>query len=195
MSNKAISPSLLQGLPDFLAGRVPLKFDTVVMSRGPALDGCARALAVTSAHRSAGLPQVPTVMESGVPELAQFEATGWFGLYGPAGLPAEILGRLNAAVLAVLRRPEIVAHLRNNGADLIGSTPQVFAEHNRREVERWGALIRRLGVAGRLTWRLLAVLNFAAALDREDLLSATDPARVPRAAARSGASASPARWP
>jgi tripartite-type tricarboxylate transporter receptor subunit TctC len=135
-----------QGLPDFLAGRVPLKFDTVVMSRAPVLDGRARALAVTSTQRSAVLPQVPTVQESGVPELAQFEATGWFGLYGPTGLPAEIVARLNAAVLAVLRRPEIVAHLRNHGADLIGSTPQAFAEHNRREFERWGALIRRLGV-------------------------------------------------
>lgn len=135
-----------QGLPDFLAGRVALKFDTVVMSRAPALDGRARALAVTSARRSAVLPQVPTVQESGVPELAQFEASGWFGLYGPAGMAAELVERLNAAVLAALRRPEVVAHLRHHGAELIGSTPRVFAEHNRREVERWGALVRRLGV-------------------------------------------------
>lgn len=138
--------SSAQGLPDFLAGRVPLFFDTVVMSRAPALDGRARALAVTSAQRSAVLPQVPTVRESGVPELAQFEASGWFGLYGPAGMAAGLVERLNTAVLAALRRPEVVAHLRTNGAEIIGSTPLAFAEHNRREVERWSALIRRLGV-------------------------------------------------
>ncbi|KNZ32974.1 MAG: hypothetical protein AD742_08310 [Methylibium sp. NZG] len=138
--------SSAQGLPDFLAGRVHLMFDTVVVSRGPAGDGRARALALTSAERSPVLPSVPTVRESGVPELRDFEASGWFGIYGPPGLPAAQVQRLNAALNKVIRQPEVDAALRQAGASVIGGTPEAFADHNRREVQRWGALIRQIGV-------------------------------------------------
>jgi tripartite-type tricarboxylate transporter receptor subunit TctC len=138
--------SSAQGLPDFLAGRVHLMFDTVVVSRGPATEGRARALAVTSAQRSPLLPAVPTVRESGVPALRDFEASGWFGLYGPRALPAAAVQRLNAALNTVLRQPAVQRALEGAGATVLGGTPELFAEHNRREVERWGALVRRLGV-------------------------------------------------
>lgn len=138
--------SSAQGLPDFLAGRVQLLFDTIVVSRGPASDGRARALAVTSAERSPLLPEVPTAKESGVPELRDFEASGWFGVYGPPGLPAAQVQRLNAALNKVIGLPQVVGSLREAGASVIGGTPEAFAAHNRREVERWGALVRRLGV-------------------------------------------------
>jgi tripartite-type tricarboxylate transporter receptor subunit TctC len=138
--------SSAQGLPDFLAGRVQLMFDTVVVSRGPAADGRARALAVTSAARSPLLPAVPTVRESGVPELRGFEATGWFGLYGPAALPAAQVQRLNAALNRTLLLPEVRRALETAGATVLGGTPEAFAAHNRAEVARWGALVRRLGV-------------------------------------------------
>jgi tripartite-type tricarboxylate transporter receptor subunit TctC len=138
--------SSAQGMPDFLAGRVHLMFDTVVVSRGPVADGRARALAVTSASRSPLLPQVPTVRESDVPELRDFEASGWFGVYGPASLPAEQVQRLNAALNRVIRLPNVSRALEQAGATVLGSTPEAFAEHNRREVDRWSALIRRLGV-------------------------------------------------
>jgi tripartite-type tricarboxylate transporter receptor subunit TctC len=138
--------SSAQGLPDFLAGRVHLMFDTVVVSRGPASDGRARPLAVTSAERSPVLPGVPTARESGVPELRDFEASGWFGIYGPPGLPAAEVQRLNAALNKVIRLPDVIASLREAGASIIGSTPAQFAAHNQREVERWGSLVRRLRV-------------------------------------------------
>jgi tripartite-type tricarboxylate transporter receptor subunit TctC len=138
--------SSAQGLPDFLAGRVQLMFDTVVVSRGPVADGRARALAVTSAERSALLPSVPTLRESGVPELRDYEASGWFGFYGPAALPAAEVQRLNAAINRVLKLPEVVQALQGLGATVLGSTPEQFAAHNRREAERWSTLIRRLGV-------------------------------------------------
>lgn len=136
--------SSAQGLPDFLAGRVHLMFDTVVVSRGPASDGRARALAVTSAARSAQLPQVATLRESGVPELRDFEASGWFGVYGPPGLPAAQVQRLNAALNKVIARPEVKRALEQAGATVLGGTPEAFAAHNRSEVARWGGLVRQL---------------------------------------------------
>lgn len=136
--------SSAQGLPDFLAGRVHLMFDTVVVSRGPANDGRARPLAVTSAERSSLLPAVPTLRESGVPELRDFEASGWFGVYGPPGLPAEQVKRLNAALNKVVAIPDVKRALEQAGATVLGATPEAFAAHNRSEVARWGRLVRQL---------------------------------------------------
>lgn len=138
--------SSAQGLPDFLAGRVHLMFDTVVVSRGPATDGRVRPLAVTSAMRSPLLPTVPTVRESGVPELRDFEATGWFGIYGPPGLPSAQVQRLNAALNQVLALAGVRDALEQAGATVLGGSPEAFAAHNRSEAERWGALVRRLGI-------------------------------------------------
>lgn len=138
--------SSAQGLPDFLAGRVHLMFDTVVVSRGPASDGRARALAVTSSQRSPILPDAPTVRESGLPSLREFEASGWFGLFGPAGLAPDTILRLNAALNRVLSQPAVKRSLEQAGATVIGGTPEQFAAHTAREVQRWGELVRRLRV-------------------------------------------------
>ena len=138
--------SSAQGLPDFLAGRVPMMFDTVVASKVAILDGRARAIAVTSSTRSHVLPDVPTVKETGVLGLANFEATGWFGLYAPQALPQPMLARLNAAVNKVIALPDVAQRLRAAGATIIGSTPEAFAQFNRLEVTRWAELIKKLGV-------------------------------------------------
>ena len=138
--------SSAQGLPDFLAGRVPMMFDTVVASRTAILDGRARAIAVTSTTRSHVLPDVPTVKESGVPALANFEATGWFGLYAPPALPQPQVSRLNAAVNKVIALPEVTQRLRAAGATVIGGSPDAFAQFNRQEVARWAELVKKLGV-------------------------------------------------
>jgi tripartite-type tricarboxylate transporter receptor subunit TctC len=103
---------------------VHLMFDTVVVSRGPASDGRARPLAVTSASRSPLLPAVPTVRESGVPELWDFEASGWFGIYGPPGLPAAQLQRLNAALSKVIGLPEVKRALEQAGATVLAAHPR-----------------------------------------------------------------------
>ncbi len=138
--------SSAQGLPDFIAGRVALMFDTVVMSRPLVQDGRARGLAVTSAQRSHVLPELPTLQESGLAELRDFEASGWFGIYGPPQLPAPVVERLNTALNRVLQRSDLQASLRATGASILGGTAAHFAAHNQREVARWSALIRRLGV-------------------------------------------------
>ena len=138
--------SSAQGLPDFLAGRVPLMFDTVVASKAVILDGRARGIAVTSSSRSHVLPDLPTVKEGGIPALANFEATGWFGLYAPPALPLPLQTRLNLAVNKVIALPDITQRLKAAGATVIGSTPEAFAQFNRQEVARWSELIKRLNV-------------------------------------------------
>lgn len=139
--------SSAQGMPDFLAGRVDLMFDTVVVSRPVLQDNRARALAVTSAERSPALPEVPTVQETGVAGLRDFEATGWFGVYGPKGLPEPLVARQNAALNRTLANTEVQARLRTAGATVLGGTAQAFGDFNQREVARWSALVRRLGVS------------------------------------------------
>jgi tripartite-type tricarboxylate transporter receptor subunit TctC len=134
--------SSAQGLPDFLAGRVALMFDTVVVSRQPVTNGQAHALAVTSGYRTSVLPEVPTLKEYGLDDL---EATGWFGVYGPPDLPAAQVQRLNAALNQVLADPSVRKTLTELGAQVLGGSAADFAAHNRREVHRWGALVRRLG--------------------------------------------------
>ena len=138
--------SSAQGLPDFLAGRVQLMFDTVVASRAAIADGRAKAIAVTSSARSHVLPNVPTVAESGVDSLRGFDSTGWFGLYGPANLPPAVTNKLNAAVNKVIATPTVGDRLRTAGATVLGGTPQAFAAHNAAEVARWSELVKRLGV-------------------------------------------------
>jgi tripartite-type tricarboxylate transporter receptor subunit TctC len=79
--------------------------------------------------------------------LRDFEATGWFGVYGPRGLPEPLVTRQNAALNRTLANTEVQARLRTAGATVLGGTAQAFGDFNRREVARWSALIRRLGVS------------------------------------------------
>ena len=139
--------SSAQGIPDFLAGRVDLMFDTVVVSRPILQDNRARAPAVTSAERSPALPEVPTVQETGAPGLRDFEASGWFGVYSPKNLPEPLVARQNAALNRSLANTDVQARLRAAGASVLGGTVQAFGDFNRREVARWSAVIRRLGVS------------------------------------------------
>ena len=138
--------SSAQGLPDFLAGRVPMMFDTVVASKTVILDGRARAIAVTSSSRSHVLPDVPTIKETGIATLTNFEATGWFGLYAPPGLPPPLQTRLNLAVNKVIALPDVAQRLKAAGATVIGTTPETFAQFNQQEVARWSSLIKKLMV-------------------------------------------------
>ena len=99
-----------------------------------AKDGQTRALAVTSAKRTPQLPDVPTLAESG---LEGFELSSWWGIVGPAGLPANIVNALNAEIGKMLALPELAAILANEGAEAESMTPQAFGELMREETRRW----------------------------------------------------------
>jgi tripartite-type tricarboxylate transporter receptor subunit TctC len=125
-------------------GDVGLAIDSIPTS-GPLMrDGTVRPLAVTGARRSPALPDVPTVAEAG--PLPGYEAVFWNGVFAPAGTPAEILGRLNAEIDAVLRLPEVAARLREVGSEPGGGPPEALARRFAADFETWGRVIRQLGV-------------------------------------------------
>ncbi|SEB25863.1 tripartite tricarboxylate transporter substrate binding protein [Variovorax sp. YR216] len=124
---------------DMLGGQVDLMFDSITSARPHIQSGKLRALGVTSARRSSALPDVPTIAEAGVPG---YEVSPWFGVFAPAGTPADVVAKLNRALIAAMRQPEILRKLEGVGAEPIGSTPQALAEHLNKELARWGSLIK-----------------------------------------------------
>jgi tripartite-type tricarboxylate transporter receptor subunit TctC len=101
-----------------------------------------RALAVTGARRAASLPEVPTLMESGVPG---YEVTAWTGVIAPAHLPRPVLDRLNAAVNATIVEPLVKQRLAQMGSEGGGGTPEEYAELIRRDSAKWAEVVKRSG--------------------------------------------------
>jgi tripartite-type tricarboxylate transporter receptor subunit TctC len=130
-------------LNDLLSGeQVHFMFATIPSVIEFVRAGRLRALAVTSQTRSAAVPEIPTVAESGFPE---FEASSWFGLLGPAELPREIVVKLQAEVARALNVPELRAKLVQQGADPVGSTREEFAAYMRAETAKWARVVRASG--------------------------------------------------
>jgi tripartite-type tricarboxylate transporter receptor subunit TctC len=101
-----------------------------------------RALAVTGATRSPQLPDVPTVIESGLPG---YEAYVWMGLLAPKGTPAPIVDRIYRDVVAVLATEEVKSYMANAGIEIVGSTPAEFARFFRAERDQWAKVVRDTG--------------------------------------------------
>ncbi len=130
-------------LNDVLAGEsVHFMFATIPSAIQHVRAGKLRAVAVTSLRRSAGVPDVPTVAESGY---AGFDASSWFGLAGPAELPREIANKIAADIARVLKAPEMRERFISQGADPVGSTPEAFAEHMKNETAKWARLVKASG--------------------------------------------------
>ena len=136
---KGIAPALT----DLLGGEVQLMFGTVVALVPHIQAGRLRALAVTGKKRSALLPEVPTLRESGLPE---YEAGSWYGIEAPAGTPRAIIDQLNAVIVKALRQPDVARRLATEGAEVIGSTPEEFGAHIKSELARVGAVVRAAGI-------------------------------------------------
>jgi len=128
---------------DMLGGSVQLFFANTQSVSGLIAGGKLRPLAVTSAKRLQGLPNVPTVAESGYPG---FEAATWSGLVAPIGTPAAIVEKLNGEVNKALKRPEVAKKLEDEGSTALGGTPQQFAEFIRAEHAKWGAAVREANI-------------------------------------------------
>jgi tripartite-type tricarboxylate transporter receptor subunit TctC len=129
-------------LTDLLGGQVQMMFDNLPSAMQHIRSGKLRPLAVTSARRSAELPDVPTVAESGV---KGFEATSWFGLFAPAGTPPEVVSKLNAAIVKLLAQPDVKKKLSEQGAEPHGEKPEQFAAFIRSESAKWGKVVRESG--------------------------------------------------
>jgi tripartite-type tricarboxylate transporter receptor subunit TctC len=128
---------------DLMGGQVSLTFGTSASIMPQVRAGRLRALATTGAERSPALPDIPTVAQSGVPG---YEASLWYGFVGPARMPADVVERLNAAIVGVLRQPAVRERLAEVGVDTRSSTPDEFARLLVSDLERWAKVVQRAGV-------------------------------------------------
>lgn len=130
---------------DFLANQVPLMVDSVTAALPHIRSGRAVPLAVTSAQRSALLPDVPTVAESGVAGVQGFEAVGWLGLMAPKGTPPEIVKRLQQEVNDILTSETMVRFIRERGSEPAPSTGPEFDAFVAAEIRKWGQVVKLSG--------------------------------------------------
>ena len=124
-------------IPDLVSGKVDVLFDSFVTGMPHVRDGKLRALAVTSAKRSALAPDMPTVAEV----LPGFESVTWFGLYGPKGLPQDLTAKVNQAVNAALADADVKERFARLGAEPAGGTPQAFAAMVKADNSKWKKII------------------------------------------------------
>jgi tripartite-type tricarboxylate transporter receptor subunit TctC len=124
-------------ITDLVSGKVDVLFDSIVTGMPHVKDGKLRALAVTSPKRSALAPDLPTVAEL----LPGFESVTWFGIYGPRGLSADIVARVNQAVNAALADPDLKERFARLGAEPTGGTPEAFAAAVKAESAKWKKII------------------------------------------------------
>jgi tripartite-type tricarboxylate transporter receptor subunit TctC len=125
-------------MTDVMSGRVELLFLSLPGALPQIKAGRVKAIAVTSTKRSSAAPDVPSFAESGVPG---YEATSWNGIVAPAAIPKQIVAKLNAEILRMLRRPDVIDAITRQGADPLGSTPAEFDAYLKTEVAKWKKLI------------------------------------------------------
>ena len=131
-----------QAIVDLIAGNVEVYLSSVPTMLGQIKQGKVRALAVTSAQRVDDLPAVPTINEAGY---KGFDAVTWFGLLAPAGTPKDVVERINAEFNKALKLPELARRLGDEGADVVGGTPEQFAARIKDDIPRWGKVVRESG--------------------------------------------------
>ena len=129
-------------LPDLLNGQIQAMFEILPTQLAYIKSGKTRALAVTTAKRSAQLPDVPTMMEAGV---ADFEFTGWFAAFAPAGVPKGIIAKLNTDAVKALNAVDLRERMAQQGADAASSTPEQLATFQRSEIAKWAKAVKQSG--------------------------------------------------
>jgi tripartite-type tricarboxylate transporter receptor subunit TctC len=128
-------------LTDVLGGQVDIMFISLVTGSAQVRAGKLRAYGVTSAQRQASFPDLPAIGEV----VKGFESTAWFGVFGPAKLPAAITTKLNSAIVAALNDPGLRKQLQTEGATPAGSSAEEFAAFVRQDVKRWAPIVRESG--------------------------------------------------
>lgn len=130
-------------MPDLLGGRLHAVIDNVVVLAPHIRNGTVRGLGVTSAQRSAVLPELPTLAETGVPG---FHAVGWFGVFATAKTAAARVARLNTEITAVMQDAEMRERLRAQGAEPLTGTPDDLSRHLAAEINKWSRVVREAGI-------------------------------------------------
>ena len=127
---------------DLMGGQVNLMFDNIPSAVSHVRSGKLRALATTGPRRAASLPDLPTMIESGVPG---YESTAWFGLAMPAGTPRDIIARMNAEGQKATKAPEFIKRMTDLGYEIVGGTPEQMAAMIQDEMKRWGPIVKASG--------------------------------------------------
>ena len=131
-----------------LSGQVDLNFDNLASASATLRSGKLLALAVTSAARAGAMPELPTIAEAGRDlGLGGFDIGTWFGLFGPAGLPADLLARLNKAFVAALDAPETRARMAQLMAEPSPTSPAQFAAFVKAELAKYGPVVKASGAS------------------------------------------------
>ena len=133
------SPAAVIGV---IAGQIALAIPNIPPALPHVRSGKLKALAVTTAKRAAGVPDLPTVAEAGLPG---YEATAWFGVLAPAATPPQIIARLNAAIVKIAHAREMQERLTAEGADAVGNTPEQFAQIIKSDIAKWAKVIKASG--------------------------------------------------
>ena len=132
-----------QAMTDVLGGTIPLVYTAVAGAYGHVKSGKLRAIAVSSAERATALPDVPTFVESGVPD---FVVNSWVGIFAPAKTPPAIIGRLNSELNAVLNDAAVREKLRLMGIEATPGTAEQFGGEIRRDLMRYGQIVKSAGI-------------------------------------------------
>ena len=130
-------------LTELIAGQVQALFSIALVAMPQVKAGKIRALAITSAKRSAVVPELPTLAESGFPG---FECVGWFGWLAPAKVTPDIVARLNREIVRILKLPEMHERLLGLGADPAANTSQAFGAFIKSEHDKWATVIKQAGI-------------------------------------------------
>lgn len=133
-------------IQDVIGGQVDMMFDTTVVAAPHIQSGKLRAIAVTSAKRLASMPDVPTVAESGVKGLGDFEVVSWQAIFVPAGTPAPIVERLHKEIRTILAQPEMQEKMKGFGMEPADLTTAQIAAFQKAEVDKWAQVIKAANI-------------------------------------------------
>ena len=127
---------------DLMGGQITMVFDSMPGSWPFAAAGKVKPIAISSAKRSTTAPDVPTVAESGVPG---YDYVSWLGLVGPAGMPKDLVARLNADTNKILQLPDVKERFAQLGTLPVGGTPEEFGAYMKQQVETWHRVVKAAG--------------------------------------------------
>ena len=132
-----------QAVIDLISGQVDMNFDSIPAVIQHVKSGKLRAIAVTSAKRASGLPEIPTIAESGVTD---YDLTTWWGLFAPAGTPADVVARIHRDTLAALQNVELRERFATLSVDPGGGSSRDFADYVRQEIAKYDRVVKQLNI-------------------------------------------------
>ena len=133
-------------MTDAVAGHVPLSIGSVFVTKPHIDNGRLRPLAVTTSKRSAELPNVPTVAESGLAGITGFDAPAWWAIIAPAKTPPEVIKRMNEEINKTLKNPEIAKKLSAQGIEIVGGTPEAATTFIDKQIDIWAKVVKDNGI-------------------------------------------------